>query len=151
MRPSGTQACLSTLSSYLTVCHCEPMKPDAIIADSRNFVFVAQSRQLCIHLNLNLSDRHSVFMCVCGRPTRLSDDVFCTGYGFACLLLLPSACNQVKVPRMIISCSSLSDGKFDQGKQIPLSCMSLMSPSVFCFSLPTSFLPLSLILQDKRD
>lgn len=42
-------------------------------------------------------DRRSVFMCVCGGPMRLPDNMFCTGYGFACLLLLPSACNQAKV------------------------------------------------------
>ena len=111
MRQSGTQACFSTHSSYVTVCHCEHMKTDAIITDSRNaacilprfFTTVSEPEPL-------RSCPHSVFMCVSGSPCVFLMVCYITAFSMQSSLH----------PTLLIPCSPLSvnqcicDGKCGQ-------------------------------------
>lgn len=67
LRQSGTQGCFSRLCSYLTVCHCEHMKPDAIVTDSRNAARTLSRPFKCVSVWPRTSQLSSlgVFMCVC--------------------------------------------------------------------------------------
>lgn len=96
-RLSGTQGCFSPLCSFLTVCHCEHMKPDATITEFRNVVCTLPGlfTSVCVwSWTPSVRSSQCVYVCL-WQPMHLPDGLFCSGYGFACLIKIK--CNQAQV------------------------------------------------------